>query len=59
MLEGQARAGHNFDPTDRQYFFIFPAYMGSFLWVLHIFWKHYFVFLQKFFFQNPTSLFFM
>jgi len=31
--------------TDRQYFFIFPAFLGSLLWVL--FWEYYFCFSQK------------
>jgi len=32
-IEPQAHAKHDFDfqPTDRQYFFIFPAFFGSLL----------------------------
>jgi len=33
--------------TDRQYFYIFPAFMGSLLWVLHIFFGKLFLFFTK------------
>ena len=33
--------------TDRQYFFIFPAFLGSIQWVLHIFFGKLFLFLQN------------
>jgi len=59
-VEPQARSSRAWfwSPTDRQSFFILPAFLGFYYEHFTIFWENYFCISQNKKFQNPTSLFF-